>query len=156
MPNTKIAKKQGKSDVIRAQPPTMSDADVTSADSKTPATKSRATASSKTPTQLPKSKADFVRAHPNLSPKEIVEKAAAAGIKLGWRYVYNVRATDKVARKRKRAAAKGRTSTPSVTLAASSSSAEDLLRAVAAELGLGRAVEILAQERARVRAILKG
>src|SRR5580658_10178730 len=164
MSNTKSAKKQSKSDFIRAQPPTVSDAGVTSADSKTAATKSRGTPSSKTPIQLPKSKADFVRAHPNLSPKEIVEKAAAAGIKLGWRYVYNVRATDKVARKRKRATAKGRISTPaaanraapSVASAAASSSAEDLLRAVAAELGLGRAVEILARERARVRAILKG
>jgi hypothetical protein len=33
---------------------------------------------------------------------------------------------------------------------------EPLLRAVAAELGLGRAVEILQGERARVRAVLRG
>jgi hypothetical protein len=35
-----------------------------------------------------------------------------------------------------------------------SSSAENLLRAVAAELGLGRAVEILQGERARVRGLM--
>jgi hypothetical protein len=33
---------------------------------------------------------------------------------------------------------------------------EDLLRAAAAELGLGRAMEILEGERARVRAVLGG
>jgi hypothetical protein len=38
----------------------------------------------------------------------------------------------------------------------SASSVDDLLRAVAAELGLGRAVEILAGERARIRAVLRG
>jgi hypothetical protein len=37
-----------------------------------------------------------------------------------------------------------------------SSSAEDLLRAVAAEIGLGHAVEILAGERARVKAVSRG
>ncbi len=36
----------------------------------------------------------------------------------------------------------------------SASSVEDLLRAVAAEIGLGRAMEILAGERARVRRVL--
>jgi hypothetical protein len=108
------------------------------------------------------SKADFVRARAHLSSKEIVEDAKSEGLKLDVRYVYNVRGTDKAARKRKRAAAKTTTSTPTVngtgasvtTLpATTSSSAEDLLKAVAAELGLGRAVEILAGERARVRAV---
>jgi hypothetical protein len=71
---------------------------------------------------------------------------------------------DKTARKKKRAAAKTTTSTPktvngagaSVAVPTTTSSAEDLLRAVAAELGLGRAVEILARERARVAAALRG
>ena len=36
------------------------------------------------------------------------------------------------------------------------SSAEDLLRAIAAELGLARAVEILAGGRARVMAVFEG
>jgi hypothetical protein len=38
----------------------------------------------------------------------------------------------------------------------STRSAEDLLKAVAAEIGLGRAIEQLQGERARVRAILRG
>jgi hypothetical protein len=111
----------------------------------------------------PKSKADFVRAYPDLSGKELVGKAPFDGIDLTENYVYRVRAMDKAARKRKRAAAKTTTATsangaaPSVTPAAKLSfSAEDLLRAVAAELGLGRAVEILAGERARVRAVMGG
>jgi len=119
------------------------------------------------PTAAPaktKSKADFVRGYPSLSAKEVVEKAKAEGIKLGWRYVYNVRATDKTARKAKRAAAKATTTmtaavngaAPSVALRAVSSSTEDLLRAIAAELGLGRAVEILTGERARVRGLIGG
>jgi hypothetical protein len=41
------------------------------------------------------SKADFVRAHPNLSPKEVVAKAKATGVKFDVQYVYNVRAYDK-------------------------------------------------------------
>ena len=48
------------------------------------------------------SKADFVRALPNLSPKEVVEKAKVEGVKFDVRYVYRVRAMDKTARKAKR------------------------------------------------------
>jgi hypothetical protein len=42
----------------------------------------------------------------------------------------------------------------STATAVALSSVEDLLRAVAPELGLGRAIEILAGERARVRAAI--
>jgi hypothetical protein len=86
------------------------------------------------------------------------------GIDLTENYVYKVRAQVKVAaaRNAKRAAAKMTSSPttsvngaqPSVTLPATTSSAEDLLRAIAAELGLGRAVEILEGARASVRAML--
>jgi hypothetical protein len=70
----------------------------------------------------------------------------------------------RASRKAKKGAAKTTPTTPtsvngtgaSVTSPATTSSAEDLLRAVAAELGLGRAVEILEGERARVRAVLEG
>lgn len=37
-----------------------------------------------------------------------------------------------------------------------SSKAEDLLRAVAAEIGLGQAVDLLEADRARVHAVLRG
>jgi len=105
-----------------------------------------------------KSKADFVRAHSSLSPKEVVAKAKTEGVEFGTQYVYRVRALDKVPTK-KRASTKRPTSMPRSNGArptATSSSAEQLLRAVASELGLGRAVEILTGERSRVRSILKG
>jgi hypothetical protein len=132
---------------------------VTSATSKTVAAK---------PTGGPakiRSKADFVRAYPSLAPREIVEKAKTEGVKFDVAYVYRIRAMDKTARKGKRAAARETISTTatvngpaSVTsvVARPSSSPEDLLRAVAAEIGLGRAVEILAGERARTRAVIEG
>jgi hypothetical protein len=114
------------------------------------------------------SKADFVRARAHLSPKEIVEDAKAEGVKFDASYVYRVRGYDKAARKPMRVVTKPPTSVSATTAAVNgalasvaspataSSSAEDLLRAVAAELGLGRAVEILAGERARVRAVIGG
>jgi hypothetical protein len=147
--------KKGASKTAPAKPPV---APITSSPSKTAA---KSTASS---TKAPKSKADFVRARAHLSPKEIVEDAKAEGVKFDVGYVYNVRGADKASRKKKRAAVNTTTSTPrtvngaasSVTSATTTSSAEDLLRAIAAELGLGRAVEILAGERARVRAMLRG
>ena len=104
------------------------------------------------------SKADFVRAHASLSPKEIVKKGRAEGLKFDVHYVYNVRAYSKASGKRKPTA---RATTARKALAVSrpittSTKAETLLRAVAAEIGLGRAMEILAAERAMVRAVIGG
>ncbi len=104
------------------------------------------------------SKADFVRAHSSLSPKEIVKKGRAEGLKFDVHYVYNVRAYSKASGKRKPTA---RATTARKALAVSrpittSTKAETLLRAVAAEIGLGRAMEILAAERAMVRAVIGG
>lgn len=106
----------------------------------------------------PASKASFVRAHSDLSPKEIVAKAKAEGIKLDVGYVYNVRGAAKAGARKKvvkqaarRAVARGGVTLP--RLAASTSPVESLLRAVAAEIGLGRAMEILSGERTRVRAL---
>jgi hypothetical protein len=188
MPEPKApTNKQSKSDFIRAQPVTMSAIEVVAkgkekgiifseslvyksrgrSKTKKGATKKgskpSASAAAKTPAKI-KSKADFVRARVHLSPKEIVEDAKTAGVKFDASYVYRVRAMDKTARKKKRAATKLASSMPistsivraSVTVPATTSSAEDLLRALAAELGLGRAVEILEGERARVQAMLKG
>jgi hypothetical protein len=115
----------------------------------------------KTPART-KSKADFVRARAHLSPKEIVEDSKAEGVKFDASYVYRVRAMDKTARKAKRPATRTTASTIAAVNGAppnaklrTTSSVEDLLRAVAAELGLGRALEILQGERARVRAVLR-
>jgi hypothetical protein len=181
---TSNTKTPSKSDFIRQQPATASAAEVvakaktaglkfdaslvykvrrrTSARGKTKsgAASKASTTTKSTGTKPVKTKADFVRAHRNLSPKEVVEQAKVEGIKLDVGYVYNVRGSDKTSRKKKREATR-RTTTASNGAsvprpAASRSSAEDLLRAIAAEMGLGRAMEILAGERARVRAVIGG
>ena len=123
------------------------------------ATKKKTSVVTKKSTTPVQSKADFVRANRNLSPQEIVAKAKAEGIKLAVDYVYNVRGADKAARKNKRAAAKVTTSTPASSNGARSSvnaNAENLLKAIGAELGLGKAIEILSVERQRVRMMLEG
>jgi hypothetical protein len=103
------------------------------------------------------SKADFVRKFPNASPKEVVAKAQAEGIQIDLDYVYNVRSTDKVGKTRP--GTEPRDSIPRVGASlprpvATGWSAEDLLKAVAAEVGLGRAFDILVGERARVHALI--
>jgi len=108
---------------------------------------------SEKPAKKSASKADFVRAHAGLSAKEIVAKAKAQGIQMGEPYVYNVRAYDKTSRgKRGRSAAR---STARLARTNGTSPAENVLKAVAAEVGLGRAIDILEHERALVRAVLR-
>jgi hypothetical protein len=106
------------------------------------------------------SKADFVRAHVSLSPREVVQQAKAEGINLDVGYVYRVRGYDKSKGKKMGTTkpvarvATPRKAAPVPRPISSSSSAEDVLRAVAFEIGLGRAIEILAGERAVVRAMI--
>jgi hypothetical protein len=69
-------------------------------------------------------------------------------MKLTTSYVYNVRGAAKTARRQGR---KGASVTRPIT---TSSSAESLLKAVGAELGLAEAIAILSAERARVRAAI--
>lgn len=123
----------------------------------------RAPSMPNTKTAKTPNKSDFIRAQPaSLSVAEVIAKGKAEGIEIGSSLVYMVRGRSPG--KAKTGTAKVTTSTAtavngtaaSVTLPAASSSAEDLLRAIAAELGLARAVEILAGERARVRAIIGG
>jgi hypothetical protein len=117
-------------------------------------------AAKKTSTQI-LSKADFVRSHANLSPKEIVAKGKADGVKIAESYVYNVRAYDRAKTKskvtkyaRRRVAAR---KAPAIARPITTkTSAEDLLKAVGAELGLARAIEILQAERARVHTVIRG
>jgi hypothetical protein len=179
----KTSKKQSKSAFIRSQPATLSAVEVVakgevagikfspqlvynvrggskrrkSTGKKTSTTKPvAATAKSKV------SKADFVRDRSHLSPKEIVEDSKAAGIKLDVSYVYNVRGYEKsktktkVTKRAARRVTSPRKAPPLPRPIASTRTAEDLLRAVAAEIGLGRAIEILEAERARVHSILRG
>jgi hypothetical protein len=100
------------------------------------------------------SKAAFVRSRAHLSPREIVEDAKAAGIELDVGYVYNVRGAARSKSKVTKQAARvvRVVAAPPVTTA----KAEDLLRALGAELGLGRALEILQAERIKVRAVIRG
>lgn len=107
-----------------------------------------------TPAQKHASKAAFVRAYPNLSAKEVVAKAKEHGVKMGEPYVYNVRTYDK----NKGARRAGGRRAPGIARPSTvvSSSAESLLKAVAAEVGLGRAIEILQGERAQVHAMMRG
>jgi hypothetical protein len=112
-------------------------------------------------TAKPGSKAEFVRSFPvGTSPKEIVEKAKAAGIRLGTAYVYNVWTRDKAGTEKKKAVAEPATSKPlsangARPRATTNTDAESLLKAVAAEVGLGRSIALLQSERARVQSILK-
>jgi hypothetical protein len=108
-------------------------------------------------TKPPKSKAAFVRGLPASTPaKDVVKQATAAGIRIGVSYVYNIRGAAKMAAKKKRAGAKSRAVSTVVNGGGSrvSASAEHLLKAVAAEIGLGPAIELLHAERARVHSLL--
>lgn len=101
------------------------------------------------------SKAAFVRAHANLSPKEIVERAKAENIKLDVGYVYNVRSSNRASQRSARRAPERPITTAPESVGATSR-VETLLKAVAAEVGLGRAIELLQAERAKISAAIGG
>jgi hypothetical protein len=96
----------------------------------------------------------------DLSVKEVIAKAKAKGLKTDDSNVYRVRRLVKAKAPTKaaspRRAITGRNGTSVPRPVTSTRSAEDLLRAVAAEIGLRRAVEIVQRERAKVRAAIGG
>ncbi|HEX7666488.1 MAG TPA: hypothetical protein VF407_18305 [Polyangiaceae bacterium] len=103
------------------------------------------------------SKAAFVRSIDAGTPaKEVVAKAKAEGMVLSEAYVYNVRATSKS----KKGGGRGRPGRPATKTGPSArvshgrGGAEELLRAVAAELGLAHAISILEAEHSRVRRLI--
>jgi len=101
------------------------------------------------------SKSDFIRGFSANTPaKEVVAKAKAAGIKLDIQYVYKLRSRSKPVRRTVAVAKPAQVTIARTKTNGVHSNAEDLLRAVAAELGLGHAMEILQHERAQVRAVL--
>jgi hypothetical protein len=180
MPAKKTTKKQSKSAFIRENP-SLSTAQVIAAGKKAGLKISsslvymvrgragKAKKDTKTPPTIPSSKApttskaEFVRARAHLSPKEIVEDAKAAGMKFGVHYVYSVRGASKQRGVVKTMPAKvaarravARQAAPIARPITTAAKAEDLLRAVASEVGLGRAIEVLEAERARVHAVLRG
>ena len=120
-------------------------------------------AAKKTSAEKTGTKSDFIRRQPEAMPAaEVVALAKGAGLTIRPGLVYEVRRTrrtKKAASKQKQTQTKiASTGAPSVSTApmpiARKASAEDLLRAVAAEIGLGRAIEILTGERAMVRAVM--
>ncbi len=110
-------------------------------------------------------KADFVRKLPPGTPaKEVVAQAKAAGMSISETYIYGLRAAAKTSKKRASTGnrpSRPAAATPAIVQRSSPApkghgKAEDLLKAVAAEIGLGSAIEILQSERARVRAAIDG
>jgi hypothetical protein len=96
------------------------------------------------------SKAAFVRSFPTATPaKEVVAEGKSQGIHLTDAYVYNVRATSRAGQKSSSDSAT-KTKTKRLTLRVARR-AEARLRAVAAELGLARAIAVLQAERKRAR-----
>jgi len=138
---------------------------------KTPASKTSAARQATASKDAAPSKSEFIRDLPlTLSAKDVVAQAKAAGIKFDDTYVYKIRraaekkgagkpVVNKMASKKAVATSKETPAPKPVGTngsrpSGSASSVEDLLRAVAAELGLGRAMEILEGERARVRRVI--
>jgi hypothetical protein len=101
-------------------------------------------------------KSAFVRSLPATMPaKDVVERAKAQGVKLTVAYVYSIRTAAKLgARRLARGDAPAGGRSPNGMVPSSSARVEDLLRAVAAELGLSRAIGLLQAEQAKVRAVI--
>jgi hypothetical protein len=117
--------------------------------------KPAAPARSKTTSAAPQSKAGFVRAQSaNLTAREVVDEGKAVGITLTTTYVYNVRGKSKGRKAKARPAA--RNAAPRATNGARAGGAEDVLRALAAEIGLARAIALLEDERRSVRRLIAG
>jgi 1,4-alpha-glucan branching enzyme len=122
------------------------------------------------------SKSDWIRAQPaSLAAAEVVAKAKAAGMKIEPVLVYKVRTRVKESASKKAgppkvvagtATAKPPTAPPAkvattqmakpVTDSDPRTSIEDLLRAVASEIGLARALAVLHEQRAQVLRVLGG
>jgi len=100
------------------------------------------------------SKADFVRAGTNPSSKKIVEQAKPAGNNRQVDSVHNVpRAATANRRLGPKKPSPGVVAKPKAPSIGSTSDEEELLKIIAAEVGLGRAIDVLKAERARVAAI---
>lgn len=94
----------------------------------------------------------------DLPAKEVVAKAKASGISISDKGVYAIRSEAK--KRSRKTARKSATATPkrstNGTRLAASNKAEDILKAVASQLGLEHALGILQAEHDRVRRLLGG
>ncbi|MCC6524687.1 MAG: hypothetical protein IT373_18665 [Polyangiaceae bacterium] len=102
-------------------------------------------------TTKPQAKSDFINAHADTPAKELVAMAKAAGFPLTEKYIYTTRSLARARKERDEQRARAGASGPS----GASSPVSGLLLAVAAEIGLGRAIELLEAERKRVVAMLQ-
>jgi hypothetical protein len=113
-------------------------------------------------------KSEWVRSQPaTMAAKDVVAKAKEAGIAITDKYVhtirYNAKAGKKKAGKAVGAAKRGpgrpkgsKNGTRKLAHAVGAHGAEDLLKAVAAEIGLVHAISVLTAEHERVHRILGG
>jgi hypothetical protein len=122
------------------------------------------------PAARPMSRSAFIRSHSIEVPaKQVVKMAEAAGLSLTIGLVYQVRrvARDRAARAARLAAIAATTAarSPGVFVGARPAffaalnnrmTAEDVLRAAAAEIGLRRAIDLLEEQRRRVLSVLGG
>jgi len=100
------------------------------------------------------SHSNFILSLPHDTPvKEVIAKAKAKGLRATESNIYRVRRLRRKPSARRPAAA-GRAPRAAAPASGGSRNAEGLLRAVAAEIGLRRAIELLSAERARVRSLL--
>jgi hypothetical protein len=97
-------------------------------------------------------KSAFVRSLPRHMPaKLVVEKAKARGMTISVMYVYSIRRAARVSGER---ASRALPSRAGHSAALSSGRVEDLLKALASELGLSRAIAVLEGEQRKVRMVL--
>ena len=102
-------------------------------------------------------KSAFVRGLPgSLSAVDVISRAKAAGFSLSAGQVYSIRAAANAKARRAGSVAAPRGRGRAVSSHPAGGSAEALLRAIAAEVGLARAIEVLQSERARVLSALRG
>lgn len=100
-------------------------------------------------------KSAFVRSLPrSMTAKEVVAKGKAQGITLSVPLVYVARAQAKKKTGKRGPGRPRKNAAPAA--AAAATGVEGLLRAAAAEIGLSRAMAILAEQRDAVRAVLGG
>jgi hypothetical protein len=112
------------------------------------------TLASSTPLQ---SKAEFVRGLSHLAPKQIIEKAKAAGLKLDVSYVYNVRGKTKTSsKKRGRPPVTTSTNGAAAPSANHDSSTEVTFRRLVLTLGFGRAKSLLGEFETKLSALIAG
>ena len=100
---------------------------------------------------------EFILSLPrDLPAKQVMAAAKAKGLKATESNIYRVRRLGTPKQRPAPSAPTGRGSSPSSRGVGASGGAEQVLRAVAAELGLAHAIELLTAQRAKVRSLLGG